>query len=68
MPVIQNSKQSSIVKRIDYDPDSRDLTVTLHGGKTYTYPNRSASDHNRFVSAESHGKHFATVVKHWPNK
>lgn len=65
---ITNAKNSSVVRSIDYDPASRDLTVTLHGGNQYTYPDRTAAEHNAFVAAESHGRHFATVVRYWPKK
>lgn len=61
--MITNSKDSSIVKEIGYNPATLDLTVTLHGGKQYTYPNTSAEEHNRFVSAPSHGQHFANVIR-----
>lgn len=68
MATITNQKQSSLVQSVEYDPHSRDLTVTLHGNRTYVYPNRTAEEHNAFVSAESHGRHFNAVVKHWPHR
>lgn len=60
---IHNSKPSDLVQGIHYDPHSKDMTVTLHGGKSYTYPGTTAAEHNAFVSADSHGAHFATVVR-----
>ncbi len=66
--MISNSKPSSIINAVEYDPDSKDLTVTLHGGKTYTYPDTTAEEHNAFVSADSHGRHFAAVVSKRPHR
>ena len=66
--MISNAKPSKVVSGIQYDPDSRDMTVTLHGGRTYTYPNVPAETHNAFVSSDSHGKHFAAVISKLPHK
>lgn len=66
--MIQNSKPSSLVQGIQYDPASRDLTVTLHGGRKYTYPDVTPETHNAFVSAGSHGRHFAAVISKLPHK
>jgi hypothetical protein len=61
--MITNSKDSTLVKQIQYDPATLDLTVTLHTGKQYTYPNTTPEEHNRFVSAPSHGQHFSNVIR-----
>jgi hypothetical protein len=59
--MISNSKPSSLVAGIEFDPHSRVLQVTLSSGVTYAYDNVEPSDHNAFVSADSHGRHFSTV-------
>lgn len=66
--LIHNSKPSSLVQGIRYDQGTRDLTVTLHGGKQYTYPDVSPETHNAFVSSDSHGRHFASVIAKLPHK
>ncbi len=66
--MISNSKPSSIINAVEYNPETLDLTVTLHGGKTYIYPDTSAEEHNAFVSADSHGKHFSAVVSKRPHR
>lgn len=61
-------KPSTIVKSIHWDPDSRDMTVTLHGGKVYTYPAVAKAGYEAFLNAPSHGKHFASVVSKMEHK
>jgi hypothetical protein len=58
---IANAKPSSWVGSIHYDPATKELQVHTLKGEKYAYDGVSAADHNAFVSADSHGRHFSTV-------
>lgn len=60
--MITNHPNSSAVRQVDYDPATSEMTVTLAHGAKYTYPNTTSEQHNAFVSADSVGRHFASVV------
>lgn len=62
MPLITNNPKSSAVHQVDYNPETLELHVTVPGGKRYTYPKVTAEEHNAFVSADSVGKYFATII------
>ena len=60
--MITNNPNSTAIHQVDYDPATRDMTVTMAHGVQYTYPNTTSEQHNAFVSADSVGRHFANVV------
>lgn len=59
---------SSQVKAVGYDPESKTLAVqfTRGTGAIYHYPNVTAEDHKAFIEAESIGKHFGKHIQHLP--
>lgn len=57
---------SSLVDSASYDPDTRNLTVTLRAGKvskTYTYGGFPPSSWVEFYQAESKGQFFSRVIR-----
>lgn len=66
--MITNNPNSTAIRQVDYDPGNGDMTVTLTHGKQYTYPNTTSDQHNAFVSADSVGRHFASVVSKRPHR
>jgi len=61
-------KKSRIVSCVSYDKEAKEMTVHLHGGKVYTYPNVTPAEHGAFVNSPSLGRHFAAVVALRPHK
>ena len=65
------SHASSVIRSIDYNVDTEDLTVELQSGASYCYHNVPSEVHDDFVEAESLGKFFNTNIrgkfKFWPN-
>lgn len=61
---------SSQVRAVGYDPQTRTLSVTfMHGlGSVYQYMNVSPETHSAFVSAESIGSFFGKHLKTLPFK
>lgn len=43
--------------------DGNDLYVRFASGKTYRYADVPAGDHDAFINADSHGKHFVEHIK-----
>jgi hypothetical protein len=44
-----------------YDTETKELTVTFNGGKTYIYVNENKSIYDGLINAESAGKYFNVV-------
>lgn len=57
------SPESSQVNGLSYDPTSKILTITYHGGKTYAYNDVPAELAQKAVEAESIGSFLAKNVK-----
>lgn len=55
--------ESSMIQSSSYDTQSLELTVTFHGGNTYSYTGVTESDYNSFVNAESTGKGFNEYIR-----
>lgn len=53
---------SSNIASIGYDHASRTLAVQFKSGGLYHYHGVSPKDHADFVSAKSHGQHFAANI------
>lgn len=60
--------KSSLVHTVYYDPSSKDMTVRLHGNRQYVYGDVEPHEHNAFISADSLGKHFSTVIAKRPHR
>lgn len=56
-------KQSSIIKRVEYDPGTRDLTITFTTGSKYIYRDVPQAVVRRFTTAESQGMFFHTHIR-----
>jgi len=50
--------KSSVIKSIGHDPETKEMRVQFHNGKTYTYQGVSEEAHLDFVTSDSIGKHF----------
>lgn len=55
--------QSSNIRTVTYDADSKEMRVTFKSGSTYSYAGVSRADHAAFVGAPSVGSHFAGHIK-----
>jgi KTSC domain len=54
---------SSAISHVGYDPETREMRVRFHGGRTYSYPNVPAETHAGFIAADSVGKHFSANIR-----
>lgn len=50
--------ESSNVKAVGYDPQSRVMHVQFHSGNHYSYADVPPATHEALVKADSVGKHF----------
>jgi hypothetical protein len=55
--------KSSLIKAIDYDRDTMELTVEFKSGGRYVYRGFSLGMWDNFHTAESVGKFFAENIK-----
>lgn len=53
---------STCVKRADYDPRTREMTLTLGGG-SYRYKNVPQDAYDRLVTAPSAGREYNRSIK-----
>ena len=58
MTTLSHSFESAMLSSADYNTETKELTVTFNGGKSYTYVDVDKSDWDDLVSAKSVGKHF----------
>ena len=65
-----DSVDSSQVKAIGFDPETKTLAVTFTRGlgATYHYPNVSQETYDAFIAAESAGTFFGQHIKNLPFK
>ena len=59
---------SSAIKRVAHDPETRKLRVEFHGkgkspGRVAEYENVGADKHAALMASESKGRHFAIHIK-----
>ena len=54
---------SSLVKKTEYAPDTKDLVIEFSNGKKYLYKNFNTEQYQAFCNAESQGKHFLTEIR-----
>lgn len=55
--------ESSNIRGIGYDPQTKEMHVEFSGGKRYAHYGVEPIDHARFVAAESKGGHYAKVFR-----
>jgi hypothetical protein len=53
---------SSMLRRIRYDPKNRFLDVVFRTGETYRYKDVPLDEYNKLMKAESHGKYMQTHI------
>ena len=57
---------SSMLRRVRYDPKNRFLDVVFRTGETYRYKEVPRDVYNRLMKAESHGKYVQThIIDHY---
>lgn len=57
------TRQSSCVAGQSYDANEQALTVNLASGSTYTYRQVSPALYAQFISAESLGRAYNTLIR-----
>jgi hypothetical protein len=55
--------ESSNIKAIGYDPNSRTLHVQFNSGATHQYEDVSPDKHAALMAADSKGSHFHANIK-----
>lgn len=55
--------ESSAMKAVHYDQDTRDLHIEFPGGAVWLYPDVSAERGTAFMESASKGKYFANQIK-----
>ena len=61
MTTLSHSFESAMLSSATYNSETKELTVTFNGGKSYTYVDVDKSDWYDLVSAKSAGKHFNSI-------
>ena len=54
---------SSLIEKFSYDEPTQTLHIHFRKGGHYGYNPVTPEEHEAMRSAESHGKHFLTVIK-----
>lgn len=62
-PRIQAVAGSSNIAGTGYDPDTKELAVRFHSGRTYTFDGVDADVYDSFLNAPSLGKYFNAHIK-----
>jgi hypothetical protein len=55
--------RSSMMIRVEYDGDNKELDITFVGGKTYRYRQVTSDIYIGLLDAESKGEFFNTHIK-----
>jgi KTSC domain len=63
MDAVKTHSESSNIATIEHHPALEKLIVEFRNGGRYEYDGFTAEDHQAFISAESHGKHFHARIK-----
>lgn len=63
MTIHRTITDSSMIQEIEYDDDSKILTVTFSKSSKYEYYNVSKEIYEGLINAESIGKYFAANIK-----
>ena len=57
---------SSMLRRVRFDPKNRSLDVVFRTGETYRYKDVSPDEYNGLMNAESHGRYMQThIIDHY---
>ena len=57
---------SSMLRRVRYDPKNRFLDVVFRNGETYRYKDIPPDEYDGLMNAESHGKYMQTrIIDHY---
>jgi lysyl-tRNA synthetase class 2 len=54
---------SSVIRRFEYNPDTRDLEITFVTGRVYVYADVPAEAHQAFAKAFSKGEFFNRCIR-----
>jgi hypothetical protein len=54
---------SSVMSRVEYDDDARELDITFASGKTYRYLEVPPDIHDGLLNAQSKGQFFNEHIK-----
>lgn len=54
---------SSNIKAVDYNKDTKVLTIVFNSGSTYDYHETSPEEYLELMAADSLGKHFHKHIK-----
>lgn len=63
MGFMRTESDSSNIRLIEHHPDQSRLVIEFRDGGRYEYAGVSAIEHDEFVKAGSHGKHFHSRIK-----
>lgn len=55
--------QSAMLSSCDYDSETKELTVTFNGGKSYTYVGVLYNTYEDLINARSAGQYFNSIKK-----
>jgi len=61
--ILTSTVNSTVIASLEYNTDSKILTVKLHSGSVSSFSNVSMKDYDQFRSAKSVGAHFNTIIK-----
>jgi len=61
--IVVKVKGSSLVQKIAYSQEDRQLSVELNGAKVYQYSDVPETEAQRFMQAKSHGTYFLENIK-----
>jgi len=61
-PIRFRSVNSSMLRRVRYDPENRFLDVVFRTGEKYRYKDVPPDEYNGLMNAESHGKYMQRHV------
>lgn len=61
MTILQHSFDSAMLSSAEYDTETKELTVTFNGGKSYVYVDVDRSTYIGLIEAPSAGKYFNSI-------
>ena len=61
--ILTSTVNSTVIASLEYNTDSKILTVRLHNGAISSYANVAMKDYDQFRGAKSVGTHFNTIIK-----
>lgn len=59
---------SSAISKIEYDDESKELSVTFTSGGTYDYPGVPESEVMNLIKADSVGRYFHSHIRRYSAK